>query len=273
MEPNKNQAAGLESGSATSKRNFSKYDPSGTDPNRYASVSNVNEADSYLHKHKKSFIPGLRVNVSTPERIFMVAAGGYLLYRAFKKQHSNQKKALEAVTAGGMLVRGITGYCPAYDLMQRSTALKSGNVTVNTSLTVNAPAGEVYSAWRQLENLPLFMKHLHSVMVLDQYKSEWIARIPGGLGTVSWQAEILMDEPNQLLSWHSMPGSTINNSGKVKFTDNGNSTTIEVTISYHAPLGKAGEAGAKLLTPVFERMLQSDIEGFKEYIENKAGNK
>lgn len=270
MEPHKNQAAGLESYSATSKRNFSKYDSSGTDPNRYASVSNVNEADTYLHKHKKSIIPGLRVNVSKTERVIAAAVGGYLLYRAFTNNKSKAKKVVEGVTGGGLLARAISGYCPAYDLIENADKLKGSNVSVSTSLTVNAPVEKVYEAWRKLENLPLFMQHLDSVMVLDQYTSEWKAKIPGGLGTtVSWKAEILMDEPNELLSWHSMPGSTVNNAGKVKFKDNIGSTDIEVTISYHAPLGAAGAAGARLLTPIFERMLQSDIAGFKEYIEGK----
>ena len=40
-----------------SKRNFSKYDVSGTDPNRYASVSNTKEADEYINTGKKSIIP------------------------------------------------------------------------------------------------------------------------------------------------------------------------------------------------------------------------
>jgi len=249
------------------KQNFSKYDPSGTDPNRYASVSNIDEADEYLHAGKKSIVPGLRVNVGKTERIIMIAAGSYLLYRALKKKHRNTKKVMEGVTAGTMLFRGISGYCPAYDLINRTGTLKGGNIAITTALTVNRPVEEVYNAWRQLENLPLFMKHLHSVAVIDQYKSVWKARIPGGVGTISWEAEILMDQPNELLSWHSLPHSTIHNAGKVKFVNNGNSTDIEVTISYHAPLGKAGELAAKLLTPVFENMIQKDIEGFKEYIE------
>jgi uncharacterized membrane protein len=268
MDSNTKHATGTHYGNE--KRNFSKYDPSGTDPNRYATVSNAKEADVYLNKNKKSIIPGLRVNVGTAERILMVAAGSYLLYRAFKKQHGTGKKTMESLTAGTMLFRGISGYCPAYDAINKSSKLKGGNVSITTSMSVDAPVDQVYSAWRQLENLPLFMKHLHSVMVLDNYTSEWKARVPGGLGTVSWKAEILMDQPNELLSWHSMPGSTVNNSGKVKFVDNGSSTDIEVTISYHAPMGAAGEAAAKLLSPVFENMLQNDIISFKDYIENKS---
>ncbi|MCW4467417.1 DUF2892 domain-containing protein [Flavobacterium sp. MFBS3-15] len=248
-----------------SKQNFSKYDPSGTDPNRYASVSNPNEADPYLHKHKKSIVPGLRVNVGKTERILMVAAGSYLLYRALTKK--NDKKIMEGVAAGTMLFRGISGYCPAYDVIERTGKLKGGNVSITTSLTVDKPVEEVYNAWRELQNLPLFMSHLHSVAVIDEHKSQWKASIPGGLGTIGWTAEILMDEPGKLLSWHSMPGSAVDNAGKVRFAENGNSTDLEVTISYRAPLGKAGELAASLLTPVFEKMIHSDIANFKKYIE------
>ena len=251
------------------KQNFSKYDMSGTDPNRYASVSNKAEADTFIHGKKKSIIPGLRVNVSTTERLIMIAAGSYFLYRALKKD--DNAKVAEGIAAGTMLFRGISGYCPAYDALERTELLKGDNVSIKVGMTVQKPVNDVYNAWRRLENLPLFMKHLANVNELSQYKSEWQAKIPGGLGTVSWDAEILMDEPDKLLSWHSLPGSTINNSGKVKFTKRDDATTdIEVTISYHAPLGKAGAAAAKLLTPVFERMLASDIEGFKEYIETSA---
>ena len=263
--------------SAMGKINYSKYDTSGTDPNRYATVSNKKEADSYLHKGKKSIIPGLRVNVGKTERIMMIAAGTYLLYRALKKQHGNTKKVSETIAAGSMLFRGVSGYCPAYDILDKrkhATAIKgtstgTGNASVTTSLTIKKPSDVVYEAWRKLENLPLFMKHLDSVMVTDEKTSQWKAKIPGGLGTIDWTAKILVDEPGEILSWHSEPGSSLSNAGKVKFKDNGNDTDIEVTISYEAPLGEAGKVAADLLTPVFEKMLQSDIEGFKKYIEKK----
>ena len=257
----------MEASNNSEKQNFSKYDVSGTDPNRYASVSNPKEADSYLHKNKKSIIPGLRVNVSKTERLIMIAAGTYLLYRALKKKDSKPKKIAEGVTAGTMLFRGISGYCPAYDLLDKTGTLKGSKIGVTTSLTVNKPVEEVYGSWRQLENLPVFMKHLSSVVELDSQTSEWKAKLPAGIGSVSWKAQILADKPNELLTWQSLADSTIHNAGRVKFTANGNSTDIEVSIAYHAPGGKAGELAGKLLTPVFEKMLQKDVEGFKEYIE------
>lgn len=249
------------------KRNFSKYDPSGTDPNRYASVTNHEEADEYLHG-KKSIVPGLHVNVGKAERALMIAGGAYLLYRALSKK--DERKVLEGITAGTMLFRGISGYCPAYDALSNSKLLKGGSVTISSAFTVNKHVAEVYHAWRHLESLPLFMEHLDSVRQVTDSVSEWKAKVPGGLGTISWNAEILDDRPNELLSWHSLAGAAIHNSGKVRFHDNGSSTDVELTISYRAPMGAAGEAAAKLLNPVFEKMITKDIEGFKSYME--AGN-
>lgn len=265
MEPIKEQAANMEAGSGA-KRNFSKYDMSGTDPNRYATVSNKKEADQYLHKLKKSFVPGLRVNISKTERALMLAGGSYLLYKAIRQKDGG---LLKGIAAGAMLFRGISGYCPAYDALDKTKVLKkSSNIVINTALTVDKPVQEVYNAWRRLEALPLFMKHLESVTEIDNTTSKWKAKIPGGLGTVTWKAEILMDEPNSLLSWHSVQDATIENSGKVRFREKGSSTELEVTISYKAPLGHAGAVAAKLMNPIFEKLVKSDIDNFKEYIES-----
>ncbi|HEX8270467.1 MAG TPA: SRPBCC family protein [Flavobacterium sp.] len=252
------------------KRSFSKIDATGTDPNRYGTVSNEEEAaefrDKLITKSKnKSIVPGLKVNVSKFERVAMVAAGAYLLYRALS---APKKNVPQSITGGTMLFRGVSGYCPVYDAVSKSKKLKGHNVNIRTSVTIDKSANEVYAFWRNLENLPRFMKHLKTVEELDRVTSEWTANGPAGIGQVSWKAQILMDEPGEMLSWSSLPGSTIDNAGKVVFNETGdNQTQVDVTISYHAPLGAAGEAVARLLNPAFEKMVISDIAGLKAFLE------
>lgn len=245
-------------------QNFSKIDPSGTDPNRYASIPSPNKGRN--GHSPESWLLGLPVNVGKIERIAMVAAGAYLLYKSF----SGPKKNMAQSLAGGtMLMRGVSGYCPIYQAMDSSPKLGGSNVNIRTSLEVNQPAHTVYNAWRKLENLPQFMSHLSAVNERNKLRSDWTAKGPGGIGSISWSAEILMDEPGKVLSWHSLPGATIDNAGKVVFTEIGQGRTrLDVTISYHAPLGVAGETAAKLLNPLFEKMVKSDIENFKTFIEN-----
>ena len=248
------------------KRNFSKRDTTGTDPNRYASFS-AEDGEKAMHQSHQcnSLIPGVQANVSTIERILMVAAGGYLLYSGLSGKN---KSVAQSLAGGTMLARGISGYCPVYDAVGKGGKMKSSNVNIRTSVSINKPVEEVYAFWRNLENLPKFMQHLDSVVEKDKVTSHWTATGPGGIGKLSWDAHILMDEKNNMLSWHSLPESTVDNAGKVLFKDNGTGgTALDVTISYHAPLGVAGEAAAKLLNPFFEKMVKSDIQSLKTYLE------
>lgn len=247
-------------------RNFSKRDASGTDPNRYATYSEE-ECSKTLNSDcpPNSLIPGVKANVSMIERILMVAAGGYLLYNGLSRKNKSVAQSLAGTT---MLARGIVGYCPVYDAVDKSKSLKSSNVNIRTSVSIDRPVNEVYDFWRKLENLPKFMQHLEKVVEKDNITSHWTAKGPGGIGRLNWDANILMDERGKMLSWHSLPNSTVDNAGKVLFKDNGTGgTDLDVTISYHAPLGVAGEAAAKLLNPFFEKMVKADIQNLKAFLE------
>jgi uncharacterized membrane protein len=144
-------------------------------------------------------------------------------------------------------------------------------INIRTSMTVNKPKEEVYAFWRKLENLPLFMKHLSNVTEIDQKHSHWEAVIPGNIGKIKWNAEIVKEEPGYLIGWQSIANSMINNAGKVTFNDaqDGRGTEIEAVISYHPPAGEIGAGIAKLFNPVFEKIIRQDIMNFKEYIETK----
>jgi uncharacterized membrane protein len=225
----------------------------------------------FLWKRPNSLIPGLEANISALERVLMVAAGGYLLYTGLTNKNKSVAQSIAGTT---MLARGITGYCPVYDAMGKGGRMKSTNVNIRTSVSINKPVNHVYDFWRKLENLPKFMEHLETVEEKDKVTSHWTAKGPAGVGRIQWDAHILMDEPGKMLSWHSLPDSTIDNAGKVLFKDNGaGGTELDVTISYHAPLGVAGEAAARLLNPLFEKMVRNDIQNLKTYLETGENEK
>lgn len=211
----------------------------------------------------------VNTNIGTPERVFSLLSGAWLLYDAIIKRKVN---FLQTMAGSYLLMRGVTGVCLAYQgLGKTSVEYKPQNINIKTTLTVNRPRDQVYAFWRRLEQLPQFMRHLKKVQVLDETTSEWTAsipRLPGKLGTVSWKSEIVKDDPGALLSWKSLPGSAIENAGKVSFNDAGKfGTEVHVVISYHAPLGLVGEKAGKLLNPLFEKMVREDIRNFKRFIE------
>jgi uncharacterized membrane protein len=204
-------------------------------------------------------------NVSTAERVLMIASGAYILYNGLNRENKN---LTQSSVGGAMLLRGISGYCPVYDAVDHLKKDKAHNVNIRVSSVINKPLSEVYAFWRNLENLPKFMNHLHSVKSINHTVSEWTAKGPAGIGRVSWKAEIVKDEKEKLLSWSSLPESSIENAGKVIFKPKGNATELDITISYRAPLGAAGESAAKLLNPYFQKIVKDDILNLKEYLES-----
>jgi uncharacterized membrane protein len=210
--------------------------------------------------------PKPAVNVDIPERIISLAAGSLLLLRSLKKGNFG---LFRLALSGYLMYRGYTGHCEAYKAMGKRKLIDPvKNITIRMEIAVNRPRQELYSFWRKLENLPLFMSHLESVTQNDNRTSHWVAKIPGGLGTIKWDAVIVEEQEGNFIGWNSLPGALIENAGKVEFRDLGKDwTEIYVVISYRAPLGAAGQGLAFLLNPAFESVLRSDIKNFKFFIE------
>lgn len=113
------------------------------------------------------------------------------------------------------------------------------------------------------------MKHLQDVDEITEKRSNWVARIPGGLGTLEWEAEIIQEEENRIIAWRSLPDSEIQNSGEVRFEDvpGGMGTRVKTRINYQPPAGEIGELAAKLLNPAFSQIVKNDLRWFKGYME------
>lgn len=209
------------------------------------------------------------INVGFSERMVSLLAGSLLIAGAFERKTFSFSKA----AAGGFLLyRGISGYCPFIKWVA-DTGIPSSpqNVNIRTSITVNSPRHEVYAFWRNLSNLPLFMEHLEKVENKGNNRWRWKIRMPAGLGSLSWDAAVVKEEPESLLGWSSVEGSAIEAAGKVTFNVAGeNATRLDIVISYRAPFGVAGEQVARLLNPAFEKMVRKDMERFKAYQETRS---
>lgn len=212
---------------------------------------------------------GLEQNVGQVERIVSAALGSWLVLTSFGKNRSLLGTTSKLSLGGYLLYRGISGNCALYTAMGLNNESASQVIELRTSLTVNKPREEVFRYWRRLENLPRFMEHLKTVKELDNRRSHWEAKIPGNIGTIEWDAEITEERPNELIAWQSVDNATIYNSGNVSFRDaaKGRGTEIITRIIYQPPAGNAGTAAAKLLNPVFEKMVKADIMRFKDVIE------
>lgn len=210
------------------------------------------------------------INLSTFERVATSAIGALMVLSAFRNFGRKPFRNVVKLALGGALFyRGTTGYCPVYNHLDVD-GNRTESINMRTTFVVNKPKHEVYQFWRKLENLPLFMKHLVAVKQLDSRRSHWEAKIPeGNPVTIKWDAEIVKDEEGSLLSWQSLPGSTIENAGKIEFRDalGNQGTELMVMITYRPPAGNIGSGIAKLLNPIFERIVRQDVNNFKSFID------
>ena len=112
---------------------------------------------------------------------------------------------------------------------------------VESSVVVNAPVNQVYSYWRNLENLPNFMTNIEDVRSTGPGMTHWVVKGPLGV-KMEFDAQTTQEEENRELAWNSLEGS-VQTSGEVRFQELGSERTrIEVTMNYEdLPGGRIGE--------------------------------
>lgn len=174
-------------------------------------------------------------------------------------------------TAATLAVLGITGldvYAAARTGKQQHGKGKPGPLVLRASTTINKDPDEVYRFWRDFENLPTFMLHLREVSEESDGTTRWVANAPIRR-KVSWRAEITGDEPGRRISWKSLKGADIDNSGTVHFApapgDRG--TEVRVVLHYDVPGGRIGRLVAKLLGEDPEQQVRDDLRRFKQVME------
>jgi uncharacterized membrane protein len=185
---------------------------------------------------------------------------------------------LLAMVGGDLIYCGTTGYSPlgrALGFMPLEESLgKSASIPyqhgirVDKSITVDKPLEEVFGYWRNLENLPRFMQHVHSVTTLDDKRSHWIVRGPSSK-IVEWDAEIINEESNELIAWRSTPGSDVDCAGSVHFkrAPGGRGTEVQLELQYLPPGGAIGAAFAKLMGENPANQVKEDLRRFKQLME------
>lgn len=220
----------------------------------------------------ESFLSDSEKSLSDQEKWASIVGGGAMVLMGL--QQRSLRGVLMAIAGGSMIYHGTTS--------DRSITEKVGEVAdkaseaaglnksikVEKTVTINKPAEELYNFWHNFERLPSFMKHLKSVTVIDDKRSHWVANAPLGQ-SVEWDAEIITDEPNRLISWASVEGADVDNSGFVRFqpapADRG--TEVKVVIECAPPGGTLTAALATLFGEEPKQQIGDDLRRFKQLME------
>ncbi|NJL85069.1 MAG: cyclase [Leptolyngbyaceae cyanobacterium SM1_1_3] len=198
------------------------------------------------------------------ERWASIVGGGAMVLSGL--QQRSLRGILMAIAGGGLVYQGTQGNSTVKQV-EDAIGLDHA-IRVEKTVTINRSAPELYSFWRDLENLPRFMQHLRSVTVLDDRRSHWVANLPLNQ-TIEWDAVIINDEPNHLIAWASAPNAEIENSGFVRFQPaTGNrGTEVKVVMEYQPPGGLLAAAIAKLFGEEPEQQIGDELSRFKQLME------
>jgi uncharacterized membrane protein len=231
-------------------------------------------ADPDDFRSEPASCPTQHHNVGDSERVLSVAAGTALALMGLMR---GRLSGLALAAMGGSLVwRGYSGHCYCYDALGISTA-KRGRYTavpakqgvkLEKTIVIDCSQEDLYRFWRRFENLPQVMRHLKDVRSIDCLHSRWVAEGAAGKD-VKWDAEIINERPDEMISWRSLPGGDVDTAGSIRFRRLPHDHATEVTISmkYNPPAGKIGAQIATLLGEGLEAKLDDDLESFKQVME------
>jgi uncharacterized membrane protein len=214
-----------------------------------------------MHPRRGASWPIMRRIWSPTTRLFAIITGGALALWAVRQGGAT------GLTAGlgglALFLRGATNLG-----LKRIVGVGAGQtVTLQKTIDINAPVEEVFEAWSRYENFPKFMSHVREVRRTQDGRSQWVVSGPGGI-PVTWDTEDSAYVPNQLIAWDTVPGSTVEHSGIVRFDPNRDgSTRVHIRTLWNPPGGALGYGLATILGSDPKRALDDDLVRFKSLLE------
>ena len=199
----------------------------------------------------------------------MVLSGAALVVYAARegRRRGASWSTLGAVALAGapLVYRGATGHWPVPQSVSEKASDALAGEPIETAVTIGKPREELYAFWRQLENLPRFMKNLEQVTDLGNGRSHWVGKSALGL-KAEWDAEIVDEQEGRRISWQSLPGSQVHNAGTVWFDDspNGRGTVVRVSMEIG---GAIGQVVGKVLGGATQQQVTEDLKRFRELME------
>lgn len=141
------------------------------------------------------------------------------------------------------------------------------SVDLRKAVNIDAPLPEVYRFFEEFENFPRFMSNVRAVERRAPGRFHWTVAGPLGV-PVSWEAEVTEMIPQHRIAWRSLPGSVIQQVGRLHFRPGERGgTEVTVELSYTPPAGVLGHTVAGLFGAHPRRQMNEDLVRLKSLLE------
>lgn len=204
----------------------------------------------------------MQENWSPATRMMMGVTGTVLALYGLKRE--GFFRTIVGTFGLGIVARSVTNMP-----VKRIVGVGAGPRVVDIQKTINiaAPVEKVFEFWSNLQNFPKFMANVREVHVTGENRSHWVVAGPAGV-PVEWDAEITERIPNKLIAWKTVPGSTVEHAGMVRFDSNPDGTArVDIRMSYNPPAGAIGHVVAALFGADPKSEMDADLNRMKTLIE------
>jgi uncharacterized membrane protein len=140
-------------------------------------------------------------------------------------------------------------------------------IDIRKTLNIQAPVEQVFEFWQDFRRFSEFMSNVLEVRDLRAGRSHWTVAGPAGV-PVNWEAVLTDRAANELLAWRTVPGSSVEHVGRVRFRPSrSGGTRLDITLSYTPPAGAVGHGIAVLFGADPKREMDADLARMKTLIE------
>ena len=220
----------------------------------HASPENVSALQGWSRR------PGQQFQTPT-SRLLLTTAGGVLAL--YGSRRGGILGAALSASGIGLCLRGIANPTGGAAGM----AGGAQGIRIQKSIAIDAPIEQVFAYFSNYAHFPNFMANVQQVIDQGNGRSHWIVSGPGGV-PIEWDAVVTDIVPNERIAWESMPGSTLQNAGTIRFQSAPNGgTVVNITLRYTPPAGKIGHGIATLFGADPKTEMDADLARLKTFLE------
>ncbi|MDB4874385.1 MAG: hypothetical protein JWM41_831 [Gemmatimonadetes bacterium] len=150
----------------------------------------------------------------------------------------------------------------------RTAGARRRHFSAHRSIEISRPIGEVFAFFKDFESFPRFIGSLRSVIDYQDGRSHWEIYTPSG-GVVAWDVVVTKYVPNSVIAWESVPNSTVEMQGIIRFACIAPSRTrIDMSIVYRPVRTGLNDAVHAMVSRPQVEPLNTALEHARFYLES-----
>jgi uncharacterized membrane protein len=150
--------------------------------------------------------------------------------------------------------------------MQGTTLPPQDEDTIEASVTIRRPVGEVFGFYRDFKNLPSFLGDVMAVEQTGPGTSRWTIQGPLGL-RANWTIRVTEERTNKLIRYETAPLPGLRTYWEIHFAPRSGAGETEVREVMKAPLGRLGRAALALIGKFPAEEASANLRRLKELME------